>query len=357
MNKHYCKLFNLLPLLIVFSAAFPFSTFSETINIKDVRVFLKEKYMVLGIEGKLPLDSFGLAPLQGQITMHTAVTDNQENLLLDTGHAPVKFFSFYKDDDYWEDEIEGYTHLSHIKLKLPSMSSKTIKEVTGHISFLKGKTVKTIDLKISSFKRGEKGIYDTAITSIDDRTVLTIKANINSTIKEFRFLDTKGNLLHANELTRDQDNIYRFEFDERLPRRGKIFVDIYDTYEPQVIPFSLNDIPLSDPKFLDYSLQDSRLTLSTTSGASPLTVVVTGPAALLQEGKNTYYPRAGCKFSINWGDAQQQKTKKSCSEYFQHTYTSPGTFVVKVKLWVDGPGCYIPPTPAQWEDTVTVTVQ
>jgi hypothetical protein len=103
---------------------------------------------------------------------------------------------------------------------------------------------------------------------------------------------------------------------------------------------------------------NERLKLNRLSDPAPLAVQVIGPERLLRLGRGHYQGRAGCGYSILWGDgpyssSPQGPVGSDCSEGLKHLYTDPGTYVIKANIYHLGPA---DEAIDDWSDQVVITV-
>ena len=97
------------------------------------------------------------------------------------------------------------------------------------------------------------------------------------------------------------------------------------------------------------------LELSVIEGSAPLVVRIKGPEKLVALGKGQYSKWVGCSYNVDWGDPKHPGTfDRDCGKGLEHTYTSPGSYVVKANI--------IHPNPddshsIDWSSNAKVTVK
>jgi len=147
-----------------------------------------------------------------------------------------------------------------VNLKLPERGADKIKEISGKIKYVTGSKSEEDDIGIKNFKTGEKGEkFNSVIESIKksmwSRYKYTLKLKMKIPkykIKSVKFYDENGNLLKYEErgsMSVNNITTLTFAFEEELPQKGKITVEIYKDIKEYVIPFKVGNIYLPTKNF------------------------------------------------------------------------------------------------------------
>ncbi len=93
-------------------------------------------------------------------------------------------------------------------------------------------------------------------------------------------------------------------------------------------------------------LPQKNIVLTYNSGAAPLSVRIIGPMELTLLGRGNALVHDWCDYKVIWGDGARTDYYKeykrglppaNCSAGLEHVYQKPGTFVLKVIRFHDGP--------------------
>lgn len=100
------------------------------------------------------------------------------------------------------------------------------------------------------------------------------------------------------------------------------------------------------------------LRLASAAGKAPFVVRITGPTRLVRLSTGRFQGRTGCGYFVLWGDGPYSSsptgpTGSDCAEGLQHTFTEPGSYVVRATIYRLGPA---DESIDEWSDSAVVTV-
>jgi hypothetical protein len=175
-----------------------------------------------------------------------AVSDSGENLLpKEEFHRQISFPRLTND---------RASVVLDVRLQKPGPKATGVKEISGKIQYVVGKTIKEVDLGFAEFAKGAAGkALGAEIQELGDAQFqeghqeLTLKLDTQKeAVTKVLFYDAAGKELETvfPEDTFGGDAVFRISLKGKFPAKGKAVAKVYQDLQVYEIPFTVTDVDL-----------------------------------------------------------------------------------------------------------------
>jgi hypothetical protein len=174
-------------------------------------------------------------------------TDTGEELVLDEESDRKASFPHLS-----KDKTSGFFEF---RLKLPADNTKSLKQVTGKITYLAATTSHLVDLGFPLLASGQKGKQLGAnLTSIKpsswdaEQTELTFQIKTPlSKVKKYVLTDASGQAMEfekSSESDNEDESEVTLRVKGKIPAKGKLSLDVFDDTKQYEAPFKIENVSL-----------------------------------------------------------------------------------------------------------------